>query len=456
MFFRQIKDPGLAHYSYLIGEGREAAIIDPGMDTDEYLHLLGREQFELKYIFETHRNEDYLLGAPELIKTTGAEFIHADRQWKHRYGRPAEDGQSWQVGNLSLRAMHTPGHTPGSMSYVMTDPDGLDLMAFTGDTLFAGSTGRTDLLGEDTLESATAQLYDSLFNKILKLGDGVLLCPAHGSGSVCGSEGAERDMSSIGIEKENNPHLKYENKNDFIRDLAVLQERPPYFRQMEKLNLERDALQDVASYLKPLTVEKFEKALQNEALLLDIRSPFSFAEAHLPGSLSIWKEGIPKYAGWYFPYNKPILLVTGGKHPDEAMRMLIRLGFLNIGGYLAGGVLEWQKQGRPTDHIDIVTVQQSCEMLDRDGDLAVLDVRSPAELKTDGRIKNATEIHVTRIPEKHDEVPGEKKLLVFCGSGLRAMTAASHLKNKGFKNLVVVSGGISGWKSSKCPVELIE
>jgi len=208
MLFAKIESPGLAHNSYLVGDEGTAAVIDPRRDADVYVDRATAEGLRIAYVFETHRNEDYLIGSCELAARTGAELWHADDQWDYEYGKAVHDGQTWEVGRLTFRALHTPGHTPGHMSYVLHEPDGAAWMVFTGDALFAGDVGRTDLMGIDMADEMARLLYGSIFTKILPLGDHVLVCPAHGAGSVCGATIAERPWTTIGLERRLNPRLQ--------------------------------------------------------------------------------------------------------------------------------------------------------------------------------------------------------------------------------------------------------
>ena len=240
MIFERIKSEGTAHNSYLIGSGSDAAIIDPRRDCQIYLDLAQQKGLKIKYIFETHRNEDYVIGSVELNNLTKAEIYHGPGlDWK--YGNTLRDGQEFQIGNLRLIAFHTPGHTDESMSYAVADLSSGEaaVMVFTGDTLFVDSVGRIDLYGPKEAPRLASNLYDSIFHKLLTLGDGVILCPAHGAGSACGLNIGDRDESTLGIERAQNPVLQIKNKDDFIKHKVAEQpESPPYFRQMERYNLE--------------------------------------------------------------------------------------------------------------------------------------------------------------------------------------------------------------------------
>lgn len=218
MIFERIKSEGIAHNSYFIGSGSDAAVIDPRRDCQIYVDLAQQYGLKIKHIFETHRNEDYAIGSVELNNLTGAGIYHGPGlDWK--YGNTLRDGYEFQIGNLRLTAIHTPGHTDESMSYAVADPScgEAPVMVFTGDALFVNDVGRTDLYGPEEGPRLASSLYDSIFSKLLPLGDGVILCPGHGAGSVCGLNIADRDESTLGIERVQNPVLQIKNRDDFIK-----------------------------------------------------------------------------------------------------------------------------------------------------------------------------------------------------------------------------------------------
>ncbi|MBD3397566.1 MBL fold metallo-hydrolase, partial [Candidatus Micrarchaeota archaeon] len=370
-------------------------------------------------------------------------------QLGYKYGRKVRDGQKWKFGSLELEAIHTPGHTPGHMSYLLRDYEGNPWMVFTGDALFSGDIGRTDLLGKKEMKKMARLLFRSIFEKLLPLGDEVIVCPAHGAGSVCGGSISERNWTTIGIERKHNPKLASDNEDDFIASAARMLERPPYFRQMEKLNLNPPLLPETA--VPPLKPAEFSKSMKG-AVVLDTRSEVSFGGAHVPGSLSIWKGGLPAFAGWFLPYKKPILLVGDGEYPGKEIRELARLGYENIRGYLFRGMLSWHMSGRKSSSIGTIPVQNFCKALDSKSRFHILDVRSDDELEREGTIKGAQHIHITQLPGMAGKVPRKKAIRIFCGSGLRSMIAASLLRKEGYDDLGVILGGTSAWNSSSCPL----
>jgi hydroxyacylglutathione hydrolase len=305
-------------------------------------------------------------------------------------------------------------------------------------------------------------LYDSIFGKVLPLGDDVILCPAHGAGSVCGEAIAERLWTTIGLEKKNNPRLQYNrDKKEFVAVLLKSQpERPPYFGRMEKLNLMGSPILGALPSPKPLSPKDFGALAENEnetgganAQVVDTRMELGFGAAHVPGALSIWMGGLASFAGWFLTYDTPILLVNETNDPEEAMRILIRLGFDNIAGYLAGGMLNWHMFGKESSSIRMINVQETCRLLDLGEQIWILDVRRDGELKKDGRIPGAQHIHITQVPKHLQEIPRDKKVYIFCGSGLRSTVVASFLQQNGWKELAVILGGMAGWKSKRFPIE---
>ncbi|MFW5714346.1 MAG: MBL fold metallo-hydrolase [Brevefilum sp.] len=452
MLFRRYISEGLAHYSYLIGDEGRATVIDPRRDIDVYLEDAGRGGYHIDCVLETHRNEDYLIGSRELERATGAENFHADSQWNYHYGMEVQDGQEWQVGRLMLKAIHTPGHTPGSMSYILHDPDGAPWIVFTGDALFSGDAGRVDLLGEDRLEEMAGMLYDSIFEKILPLGDGVILCPAHGSGSVCGGEIAERLWTTIGLERQLNPKLQVDTKAEFIDKHAEMLERPPYFRKMEELNLKGPDVLQALPELRPLQPNAFAE-IARSGQIVDTREQVCFGAAHLPGSLSIWKGNLPSFAGWYLDYETPIAFVCDKKDRDSIVRMMVRIGFDRISGYLDGGLIAWAKSGKRLNSISTPDQKEFQEMLEGDPAPFVLDVRSKSEIKDEG-LRMGKRIHLTQILENLSEIPRDRFVVSVCTSGYRSMLAASLLEKEGWKNLAVPVGGLAGWKAKDFNFEL--
>ncbi len=453
MLFERIESEGLAHYSYIAGDGGEAVVIDPRRDVDVYLQKTAAQGLRITSILETHRHEDFVVGSPELAARCGAPIRHSTEGGEtFGYGQPIRDRETVQAGRLRLEALYTPGHTPGHMSYLLHDPNGVPWIVFTGDALFAGEVGRVDLAGPERLQEMAGLLYDSLFRRILPLGDGTIVCPAHGAGSACGPHIGERPWTTVGLERRYNPRLQYTSRADFVAQVARAPEFPPYFQTMERLNQEGPPLLGPLPSLMPLSPHDLA-ARAPEAQVLDTRLPAAFGAAHVPGAFSIWQEGMPRFAGWYLSYDRPILLVGETDDVSQTVRELIRLGYDHLEGYLAGGMLAWHKAGLASERIDTATVQELCRRLDRREDTWVLDVRSLQELDEEGRIPGAYHIHITQLPGHMGEVPRDRPVYVFCGSGLRSMIGASLLRRAGWQDLTVVLGGFAGWSSAHYPIE---
>lgn len=452
MLFEKIESEGLAHYSYIVGDGNVAVVIDPRRDCDIYVDLASKNGVRIDHILETHRNEDYTIGSLELANLTDAEIWHADSELKYQYGKPVKDGQIWKIERLKIYALHSPGHTPGSMSYLLHDQDNHPWILFTGDALFAGDVGRVDLLGMDKAGELGKMLYNTIFNKFLPLGDEIIICPAHGAGSVCGSGIAERIWTTLGLERRYNPKLQFDNQDDFVKKAVKELERPPYFRKSEVFNVNGAPILGKLPVLKPLSPEEFSKEAK-KAIILDTRSVQDFGAAHIPEALSIWLDGVPLFAGWFLSYDKPILFVSTSGDLDQATRYLIRLGYDQLTGYLSGGMHSWHTAGKESISIGMVTVQSLCQILDENRQAWILDVRSEEELEKVGEISGAKNIHVTQLFNRLDEVVKDKEIYIFCGSGNRAMIAASILQNNGWKDVTVVLGGLQGWSSISCPIK---
>ncbi len=452
MIFERIKSEGLSHNSYFIGSGDEAAVIDPRRDCDVYIETARREEVKIKLIFETHRNEDYVIGSVGLSSSTGAKIFHGPGlEWG--YGDVVKDGDVFFVGDIKITALHTPGHTDESMSYILSDLSSGEepVMVFTGDALFVGEVGRTDLYGKEETPRLAGMLYDSIFNKILPLGDGVILCPAHGAGSVCGSDISERDESTLGIEKLQNPMLKFANREEFIKyKVEERHELPPYFEQMEIYNLEGSRILRKTPVPPALTPEEFEKLIEKGAVIVDTRPPPAFGGAHIRNSYSIWLEGLPAFAGWVLKYEKPLLLVLeSGSEIGKAVNYLMRLGYDNIAGY--GGVEAWYNSGLDIDHTGLYTVHELKRRLDRGEELLVLDVRGDKEWN-EGHIKDALHIYVGQLERRLGEIPRDHPIAVLCNVGRRASLGASILLRAGFENVSVVLGSMKAWRASNYPL----
>jgi hydroxyacylglutathione hydrolase len=339
------------------------------------------------------------------------------------------------------------------MSYAVADlsTGEANVLVFTGDALFVGDVGRTDLYGPEESLRLAAYLYDSIVNKLLPLGDGVILCPAHGAGSICGANIADRDESTLGLEKIQNPLLQM-NRDEFIKyKVAEKLEKPHYFRQMEKYNLEGAPFLGSLPLPSPLLPSDFKDTMERGGMVIDTRYPAAFGGAHIKGAYSIWLEGLPVFAGWVLDYDKPILLVLEDQHHlEKAVRYLIRVGYDRIIGYLKGGVEGWYNAGFPVEHLPVLTVHEVKAKLNRREKLTILDVRSENEWN-EGHIKGALHVYVGHIKEKMADVPKDKPVAIFCNVGRRAGLGASILLQEDYREVCNVLGGMSAWRAAGYP-----
>ena len=307
-----VKSEGLAHNSYFLVNGNEAAVVDPRRDCQIYMHLARKNCAKIHLIFETHRNEDYVVGSRELQNLSNAEICHS-KELAFKYGEHnLKDGETLKVGNLCVKALHTPGHTDESLCYAVSnlEKSAKPLMVFSGDTLFVGSVGRTDLQGKQAQPKQAEKLYTNLHEKLLPLGEGVIVYPAHGSGSMCGSEISEQAFSTLGYEKKTNPHLAVDKETFVQKALATELLMPPYFRKMEDYNQKGAPQLRGLSLPKALNVSEFEAQMNEaESIVVDTREPYAFAGAHISGALSILLGGTAVYPGWILGYDQRILLV---------------------------------------------------------------------------------------------------------------------------------------------------
>jgi len=450
VILEKVKSEGLAHISYFVGSENEAIVIDPRRDCQAYLDLAQREEMKIQNIFETHRNEDYVIGSVELAHFTGAKIYHGPGL-DFRYGQTLKDGQEFLFGKVKMTAIHTPGHTGESMSYALTDPDAGEepIVVFTGDALFVGDVGRIDFYGSKEAPRMAEKLYNSIFNKLLPLGDGVILCPAHGAGSVCGGAISKREESTLGLERAQNPILQ-KNKEEFIEfKVAEHHETPPYFRKMEQYNLNGPPFLGHLPNPEPLSPKEFQSQMKLGAIVVDARTPSAFGGAHIGGSYSIRLNRLPLYAGWVLPYDKPIILVLeDSRYLEMAVRYLIRLGYDQIAGYLRDGIEAWYEEALPTERLGLLTVQELKRRLDKGDDLVVLDVREKGKWDK-GHIKRARYIYAGHVERRLNSIPVERPIVVVCNTGNHASLVASILRREGFGEVYNLLGGMTAWQAAK-------
>ncbi len=449
MILEKVKSEGLAHISYFVGSDNEAMVIDPRRDCQVYINIARRKGMKIKNIFETHRNEDYVVGSMELANLIRAKVYHGPGL-NFRYGDTLKDGQEFYIGETKMTAIHTPGHTDESMSYALVDLHSGEepIAVFTGDALFVGDVGRVDLYGPEKTSQMAENLYNSIFNKILPLGDEVILCPAHGAGSVCGGAISQREESTLGLERILSPIL-HKSREEFIKfKTSEHHETPPYFRKMEQYNLNGPPLLGHLPNPDPLPPEELKKRMKLGAVIVDTRTPPSFGGAHIEGSYSIRLNRLPLYAGWILPYGKPtILVLENNADLETAVRFLIRLGYDQIVGYLRDGIDSWSKEALPTGRLDLLTAQDLKKRLDRGDDLVVLDVREKNRWN-DGHIRGAHHIYAGHVEKRLDEIPANRPIVVACNTGNHASLVASILRKEGYREVYNLLGGMTAWQAA--------
>jgi hydroxyacylglutathione hydrolase len=455
MKLETVKSEGLAHRSYFLSDDEEAVVVDPRRDCQIYKHLAENACVKIKFILETHRNEDYVTGSLDLQNMTEAEIGHS-KALAFKYGEHSlSDGDSLNVGSLKIKVLQTLGHTKESICYAVyaSGNEKEALMVFTGDTLFAGSVGRTDLYGKKLQPKQASELYVSLREKLLPLGDHVLVYPAHGAGSVCGNDISSQEPTTLGYEKKTNPYVQLDKEAFVERALGEELVVPKYFKKMEEYNLKGPPLLSELAFPRPMNIADFEDHIkERNMLVVDTRNPYAFAGSHIPGSLSIWLGGTSVYPGWVIPTDQYIVFVLERADDIEQVAARFqRLGFDNMCGYLCQGMSEWQETGKPISNLGTLSVQQLQSML-KNGEVTLLDVREPREWK-EGYAEGAERIFFGELTEKTGSLPKDKPIAVTCSVGNRSSLASSILKRKGFEEVFNVLGGMNAWETLAYPMK---
>ncbi len=466
MFVERFEDKGLSHYSYAVacdGAG-QMAIVDPRRDVDVYLDFAASRDLRISHVLETHVHADYASGARELAERTGAELCLSaydegelyDVRFVHRELR---DGDRVTIGAVRLEAVHTPGHTPEHLSFLVYDTQraaDVPMMMLSGDFLFVGSLGRPDLLGEDAKLGLARQLYASVRTKLAALPDGLEIAPAHGAGSMCGAGMSGRAVSTLGFERIANPYLRPSlGEDEFVA--LILGNVPPfpaYYRRMKVLNSEGPPLLGGVPGLTPVAAPQFRALAESDHLVIDLRDQLSFGAGHVPGAFGIAAgSGVSTWASWVVPYERPLLLVgTDLAQIEASARALVRVGLDDVRGCLHGGIDAWIRAGYPMTH----TAQMAAASLERrlasGHDVTVVDVRADHEWRA-GHIDGALHIMGGDLPARAGELrsrPGA--IAIVCATGFRSTVAASVLERTGITNVVNVTGGMAAWKQAGLPV----
>lgn len=455
MKIEQIYTGCLAEAAYYIESNGQAAIIDPLREVGSYLKRAQKDGAVIKYIFETHFHADFVSGHIDLAEKSGAEIVYGPTAKTSFAAHIAADGEEFKVGELTIKALHTPGHTPESTTYLLSDKDGKPYCIFTGDTLFIGDVGRPDLAqqGELTMEDMAATLYDSLQHKIIPLPDQVLVYPAHGAGSACGKNMSKETFDTLGNQKKVNYALKAPTKEQFIKEVTEgILPPPQYFAKNASMNKHgyESVDQVYEKGLNPLSPEAFEAlANQTGALVLDTRDPQVFAKNFIPSSVNIGLNG--QFAPWVgaliTDLQQPLLLVVENGKQEEAITRLARVGYDNTIGYLEGGIPAWIDSGRETDQILSISAAEFEAAVEANPQLYALDVRKPGEYEAE-HLENTLTRPLDYINDWTHEIQPEQTYYIHCAGGYRSMIAASILKARGVENVVDIAGGYGAIKAT--------
>jgi hydroxyacylglutathione hydrolase len=469
MYFKQFYLGCLAHASYLIGSDGEAAVVDPQRDVQQYIDEAAAQGLRIKYIIETHVHADFVSGHRELAERTGsAEIVFgpgAGVAFPHREVQDGDElslGQGDQGGQVTLRMLSTPGHTPESISILVIDRvvSERPSKVLTGDTLFIGDVGRPDLVGSRgrTAAEMAGLLYDSLHHKLLTLPDDVEVYPAHGAGSLCGRHLAKETSSTIGAERQANYALQPMSREAFVRLMTTdLPEVPAYFPRDAEIN--RAGAPALGEIQRPLGLNPAEVTQrQNRGeLVLDVRSTPAFGNAHVPGALHIGLGGqFASWAGALVPPGTPIILVADDIHGvDEAVMRLARVGIESVQGYLEGGMYAWFKAGLLTSRVAQLPVGELRNRLDGRNGFTLIDVRRPAEYAA-GHVPGALNLPLALLTAELSRLDPLRPTALICGSGYRSSIGTSLLARAGFTRLYNVVGGTGAWVQAGYPTAQVQ
>ncbi len=456
MIIKQFFIPGIAHYSYLIGDNRSCVIVDPTRDCEWYLSIADELELQIIGIVQTHLHADFISGFMDLHEMTGAP-IYAPKKASCAFDHvPVHEGDVIPVGSLSLFVYETPGHTPEHVSYVLTDPArGKEPVAvFCGDTLFVGDVGRPDLF-PGRAEELASLLYDSLHKKLLMLPDYCEVYPAHGAGSLCGRALSRKGSTTIGYERRYNQALQITNKDEFVTFLTTnMPPAPDHFKRCSAINRKGPARIHSLQPVLPMTVDEIDTQIQKGAIVLDCRRYDAFCGSHIPGSYNIdFEMNFATFAGWIIPPDTGILLVShDADQAHKAVTWLYRVGLDNVAGYLSLGIQEWALHGRVISHIRVCSPHEIPLLRDiSDQNVRILDIRDPAEFRH-GHVPGAENIRFPDIRDHYDAFDAGDIIIVICGTGIRSGIIASLLAMHGFFHVINVAGGFIGYLAAGLPV----
>lgn len=473
MIVKRFYDTKLAQTSYLIGCGRmgSAIVIDPNRDVEQYVRMADAEGVKITHVTETHIHADFVSGARELAERTGATLYlsdEGDANWKYLFAKDAravlvKDGDRLEVGNVVVDVVHTPGHTPEHISFLITDTAAADepIAIVTGDFVFVGDVGRPDLLEkaakvEGTMEQAARTLFRSL-QKFKQYPDWLQIWPGHGAGSACGKGLSAVPHSTVGYERRFNWAFGVKDEAEFVQMVLAGQPEPPkYFAEMKRINKEGPRILHGFRRPERLPFTRLDEVLRANAIVVDTRHAADFAAGHIPGTINIaLNKSFNTWAGWLIPFDRDFYLIIDDRCThcvDEAARDLAMIGLDRVAGYFGTAVVEeWTASGRELGTVPQISSKELAERV-RAGDVSVLDVRGRAEWES-GHLPGVENIPLGYLTDRLDEVPRGKPLVLHCQSGARSAIAASVLRARGLPNVINLTGGFADWQNAGHPVE---
>jgi len=466
MFFQHVYDKTLAQASYFIGcqKAGVAAVIDPKRDVDSYLEIAKQNNMTITHVMETHIHADFLSGARELAALTGAKLYLSDEGgpgWEYEFDHVGlKDGTTFMVGNLKMETLHTPGHTPESISFLLTDtPASAEpVMFFTGDFVFVGDVGRPDLLEKaagitGTSDAGAHQMFKSI-DRFAKLPDYIQVWPGHGAGSACGKSLGAVPSTTVGYEKLRNWAFRFGNDvNGFTKFLLEDQPEPPkYFAMMKKLNRVDRPLLTAVPKLKALSNKEMMEAMGNGIKLIDARNKAEFAKGYIPGSINIQgNNAFATWAGWLLNYEEQFMLLADETQLDDLTRKLMRIGLDNIMGYVPS-TEAFTDQGGQLDKVPVIDIETFKSIL-KEPNVQVVDLRNATEFKS-GHVKGAEHVFVGTLMDNLDKVSKDKQVVTHCQSGDRATIGYSLLARAGYTNVLNYSASMNEWMALGNAVEV--
>ena len=465
MFFQHVYDKTLAQASYFIGcqKAGVAAVIDPKRDVDTYLEIAKQNNMQITHIMETHIHADFLTGSRELAALTGAKLYLSDEGgpgWEYEFDHVGlKDGSSFQVGNLRIDVLHTPGHTPESISFLLTDTPASPepVMFFTGDFVFVGDIGRPDLLEKaaglsGTMDAGAREMYKSI-KRFSDLPDYIQVWPGHGAGSACGKALGAVPSTTVGYEKVRNWAFRFaQDEKGFVNYLLEDQPEPPYyFAMMKKLNKVNRPLLTSVPQLKQLSNQEMKDAMAKGIKLIDVRNKVDFANGFIPGSINIQgNNSFATWAGWFLSYDEPFMLLAAPSQLDDVTRKLMRIGLDNIMGYVPS-TEAFIKEGGQLEKANVITIDEFKKAM-AEPNVQVVDLRNATEYKS-GHVKGADHVFIGTMMNNLNKINKDKKVLIHCQGGDRSTIGYSLLRKEGYTNVYNYSASMNEWIALGNPVE---